>query len=234
VWAIREPVTRYMAARRPSYCSGMKSTIPSATVARLPRYLRCLSDMASTAHQCSSEQLASVSGCTAAQVRKDLSYLGSHGTRGVGYEIVQLMAQIRVVLGMTRNHPVVIIGAGNLGSALSNYKGFANWGFTITGILDVDESKIGTRLNGLVVESIHRLEDIVTSEGVEIGIIATPPGAAQSAADRLIASGVKSILNLAPIILKVPEDVSVRRVDLSTELGILAHHLSIARPTAGP
>lgn len=207
----------------------MTSTIPSATIARLPRYLRCLSDMAATATQCSSDQIAAASGGTAAQVRKDLSYLGSRGTRGVGYDIDQLMAGIREVLGMTRTHPVVIVGAGNLGTALTNYRGFANWGFEIVAIVDVDEQKIGRRIDGLVVESAHRLEEIVSAEEVAIGIIATPPTAAQSAVDRLVASGVKSILNLAPIILKTPDDVTVRRVDLSTELGILAHHLSSAQ-----
>ncbi len=207
----------------------MTSSIPSATVARLPRYLRCLSDMATNAAQCSSEQLASVSGCTAAQVRKDLSYLGSHGTRGVGYDIGQLMGQIRDVLGMNRSHPVVIIGAGNLGTALTNYKGFENWGFAIVAVLDIDEDKIGSPLDGLVVGSVNDLESIIDELGVEIGIITTPPSAAQAAADRMMAAGVKSILNLAPVVLKTQPDVSVRRVDLSTELGILAHHLSAAQ-----
>jgi redox-sensing transcriptional repressor len=207
----------------------MKDSIPSATVARLPRYLRCLSDMASTSTQCSSDQLAAVAGASAAQVRKDLSFLGSRGTRGVGYDIDQLMHQIRDVLGMNRTHPVVIVGAGNLGTALSNYRGFENWGFEIVGVLDVDEEKIGTRVSGIVVESVDRLEAIVADLGVEIGIIATPPGAAQAAANRLVSSGVRSILNLAPVILKTEEGVSVRRVDLSTELGILAFHLSSAQ-----
>ncbi|MFC2153573.1 redox-sensing transcriptional repressor Rex [Actinomycetota bacterium] len=207
----------------------MTSSIPSATVARLPRYLRCLSDMETNAAQCSSEQLASVSGCTAAQVRKDLSYLGSHGTRGVGYDIGQLMGQIRDVLGMNRSHPVVIVGAGNLGTALTNYKGFENWGFSIVAVLDIDEDKIGSPVDGLVVGSVNDLESIIDELGVEIGIITTPPSAAQAAADRMMAAGIKSILNLAPVVLRTPPDVSVRRVDLSTELGILAHHLSAAQ-----
>lgn len=206
----------------------MTSTIPSATVARLPRYLRCLSDLAATTNQCSSDQLADAAGGTAAQVRKDLSYLGTRGTRGVGYDIDSLMARIREVLGMTRTYPVVIVGAGNLGTAITNYKGFTNWGFEIAAIVDVDESKIGRRVDGLVVQSAHRLEEIVETESVSIGIIATPPTAAQQVVDRLVAAGVRSILNLAPIILKIPDHVTVRRVDISTELGILAHHLSSA------
>ncbi len=206
----------------------MSSAIPSATIARLPRYLRCLSDMAATGGQCSSDQLADAAGVTAAQVRKDLSYLGSQGTRGVGYDIESLMASIREVLGMTKTHPVVIVGAGNLGTAITNYKGFSNWGFEVVAIVDVDSSKIGQPVDGLVVQASEHLESIIADEDVAIGIIATPPSAAQAAADRLVASGVRSILNLAPIILKVPDDVTVRRVDISIELGILAHHLSSA------
>ena len=126
---------------------------------------------------------------------------------------------------MATDHPVVIIGAGNLGSALTNYKGFESWGFDIVGLLDVDETKIGQPVDGLTVESISHLERIVDERGVEIGIIATPPSAAQPVADRLSRAGIRSILNLAPTVLKAAEGVSIRRVDLSTELGILAFHL---------
>lgn len=204
----------------------MTERIPSATVARLPRYLRCLSDMAESISTCSSEEIANVAGVNAAQVRKDLSYLGSHGTRGVGYDIDELRSQIRKALGMLNDHPVVIIGAGNLGTALANYGGFENWGFEIEAIVDVDEDKIGMPVNDLVIESLHRLSEIVAAKSITIGIIATPPAAAQGAADRLVEAGIKSILNLAPTILKTSDHVSVRRVDLSTELGILAYHLN--------
>ena len=204
----------------------MKREIPSAAVARLPRYLRCLSDMAETASTCSSEEIALAAGVSAAQVRKDLSYLGSHGTRGVGYDIDELRIQIRKTLGLISHHPVVIVGAGNLGRALANYKGFENWGFEIAAILDIDEDKIGKEIAGVTVESLHKLEEIVDGHSVRVGIIATPPSGAQTVADRLTEAGVKSILNLAPTILKTDDDVSVRRVDLSTELGILAYHLN--------
>jgi len=203
----------------------MKASIPEATVARLPRYLRCLTDMAHTARTCSSEDLAEAAGVNSAQVRKDLSYLGAQGTRGVGYDHEDLRAQIRKALGLTSPHPVVVIGAGNMGSALANYKGFGVWGFEIVALLDVDEERIGSRVDGLVVEPLQNLEAIIASENIEIGILATPPSAAQSVADRLTSAGVNSILNLAPTILKTGDDVSVRRVDLSTELGILAFHL---------
>jgi redox-sensing transcriptional repressor len=204
----------------------MTERIPTATVARLPRYLRCLSDMAESTSTCSSEEIAVVAGVNAAQVRKDLSYLGSHGTRGVGYDIDELRSHIRKELGMLNDHPVVIIGAGNLGTALANYGGFENWGFEIEAIVDVDENKIGTSVGSLVVESLHRLTEIVNAKSIKIGIIATPPSAAQGAADRLMDAGIKSILNLAPTIIKPNDGVSVRRVDLSTELGILAYHLN--------
>jgi redox-sensing transcriptional repressor len=206
----------------------MKPEIPSAAVARLPRYLRCLSDMAETASSCSSEDIALAAGVSAAQVRKDLSYLGSHGTRGVGYEIDELLVQIRKTLGLISHYPVVIVGAGNMGRALSNYNGFENWGFEIVAILDIDDAKIGKDIAGVTVESLHKLEEVVDAHSVRIGIIATPPSGAQTVADRLTEAGVKSILNLAPTILKTSDDVSVRRVDLSTELGILAYHLTKA------
>ena len=181
--------------------------------------------MAHTARTCSSEDLAEAAGVNSAQVRKDLSYLGAKGTRGVGYDHEDLRQQIRKALGLTSSHPVVVIGAGNMGSALANYKGFRVWGFEIVAVLDVDEERIGTRVDGLVVEPLQNLEEIIAAKNVEIGILATPPSAAQSVADRLTNAGVNSILNLAPTILKTGDEVSVRRVDLSTELGILAFHL---------
>ena len=206
----------------------MKPEIPSAAVARLPRYLRCLSDMAETSSSCSSEEIALAARVSAAQVRKDLSYLGSHGTRGVGYDIDELRVQIRKTLGLISHYPVVIVGAGNLGRALANYNGFENWGFEIVAILDIDESKIGKEIAGITVGSLHNLEEVVDEYSVRIGIIATPPSGAQNVTDRLTDAGVKSILNLAPTILKTEDDVEVRRVDLSTELGILAYHLTKA------
>ena len=165
---------------------------------------------------------------TAAQVRKDLSYLGSHGTRGVGYDIEELMSQIKGVLGMTRTYRVIIVGAGNLGSAITKYGGFAAWGFEIVAVVDVDDVKIGSPIDGLTIEPFDSVRIIVPERDVQIGVIATPPDAAQQAADELMAAGIQSILNLAPVILKTRDDVIVRRIDLSTELGILAYHLSSA------
>jgi redox-sensing transcriptional repressor len=200
--------------------------IPGATVSRLPVYLRSLVDLPAGQETCSSEQLAAIAGVNSAQVRKDLSHLGSHGTRGVGYNVAELRSQLRRALGLTQNYSVVLIGAGNLGSALANYGGFDAWGFEIAAVVDADEAKIGLPLGGVHVEGLDALEEIVSNRGVSIAIIATPTQAAQEVADRVTRAGVRSILNFAPAVLQVPRDVKVRRVDLSTELQILTFHLS--------
>jgi len=201
----------------------MRTHIPDATVARLPVYLRCLAMRAGTG-TCSSQDLAKTAGVNAAQVRKDLSFLGAQGVRGVGYDVDELRLEIRSALGLTHEFPVVIAGAGDLGRALANYRGFAEWGFSVGAILDVDARKIGSRIGDLMVESMDDLEEIVAERNVEIGIIATPASHAQVAADRLSAAGIRSILNFAPTVLSL-ERVEIRRVDLSTELQILAYHL---------
>jgi redox-sensing transcriptional repressor len=160
-----------------------------------------------------------------AQVRKDLSYLGSQGTRGVGYDVQDLRRQLREALGLNTGYAVAIVGAGNLGSALSNYDGFAAWGFEVVALFDVDEAKIGRKIGGHEVLTLDDLENIVDERAVAIGIIATPAGAAQEVADRLVAAGLQSILNFAPTVLQIDQGVEVRRVDLSTELQILTFHL---------
>ena len=202
----------------------MKTSIPAATVSRLPVYLRCLDDVPPNATTCSSEQLGAIAGVNSAQVRKDLSYLGSYGVRGVGYQIEDLKTQIGRALGLTRRHPVAIVGAGNLGSALCKYDGFSSWGFEVVALLDVDPKKIGETIAGIHVEALTELERVVDEREVAIGILATPAAVAQEVADRLAAAGVTSILNFAPTVLQVPEGVEVRRVDLSTELQILSFH----------
>ncbi len=199
--------------------------LPEATVARLPLYLRCLAIEAKRGiTTVSSERLAELAGVNAAKVRKDLSYLGSYGTRGVGYEVDNLIVQISRILGLTQDWPVVIVGIGNLGHALANYKGFAARGFRVAALVDADRSKVGEQLEGLVVRHLDDLPAIAAAEGVAIGIIATPATAAQDVADRLVAAGVSSILNFAPAIVTVPPGVSVRKVDLSIELQILSYH----------
>ncbi len=201
----------------------MRTHIPDATVERLPVYLRCLAMRAGTG-TCSSEDLARTAGVNAAQVRKDLSFLEAQGVRGVGYDVDELRLQIRKALGLTHDFPVVIVGAGNLGRALANYGGFAEWGFSVAAIVDVDARKVGSRISGTTVEPMTELEVIVSDHGIEIGIIATPSTQAQNVGDRLAAAGVRSILNFAPTVISI-DGVEVRRVDLSTELQILAYHL---------
>ncbi|RPI25380.1 MAG: redox-sensing transcriptional repressor Rex [Actinobacteria bacterium] len=203
----------------------MKTTIPAATISRLPVYLRCLDDLPRSVATCSSDQLAAIAGVNSAQVRKDLSYLGSYGVRGVGYHVGDLSSQIKKALGLTRGYRVVIIGAGNLGSALAGYGGFEAWGFEVAGLVDIDPAKVGTVLNGAAVEHLDDLERICRERAVAIGIIATPAGAAQEVADRLVEAGVSAILNFAPAVLNARPGVDVRRVDLSTELQILTFHL---------
>jgi len=202
----------------------MKASIPAATVARLPVYLRGLLSLPSDRTTCSSQELAEIAGVKSAQVRKDLSLVGLRGVRGVGYDIDGLRHQITSLLGLDREYRVVIIGAGNLGRALAAFEGFGEWGFTAVALFDVDPAKVGTNVAGLPVASLSRLEEIVEDRDASIGIIATPPEVAQEVADRLSTAGIRSILNFAPTVLKV-DGAEVRRVDLSSELQILAHHL---------
>lgn len=199
--------------------------IPDATVSRLPVYLRILGEQsAAGVDSISSEGLADLAGVNAAKVRKDLSYLGSYGIRGVGYEVDYLVYQVRRELGLTHDWPVVIVGAGNLGQALAGYGGFGERGFPVAGIVDVDASKVGSVLGGVRVRHIDELPQIVATKRVNIGVVATPGAAAQEAADLLVKAGVTSILNFAPVVLTVPRSIEVRKVDLAVELQILSYH----------
>jgi len=199
--------------------------VPEATVGRLPLYLRALVDLAAQAEATiSSETLAGAAGVNSAKVRKDLSYLGSYGTRGVGYDVAYLLHQVRRELGLTQDWPVLIAGAGNLGHALSNYRGFAQRGFRVVAIVDVDPAKVGERIGELRVGHLRDMAGAVQEHEIAIGVICTPGEAAQEVADRMVAAGLRSILNFAPAVIAVPEDVSVRKVDLSTELQILAYY----------
>ena len=199
--------------------------VPEATVGRLPLYLRALVDLAARGEgTISSETLASAAGVNSAKVRKDLSYLGSYGTRGVGYDVAYLLHQVRRELGLTQDWPVLIAGAGNLGHALSNYRGFGQRGFRVAAIVDVDPAKVGEWIGDLRVERLDDLARVVDEHQVAIGVICTPGEAAQEVADRMVAAGLRSILNFAPAVIAVGSDVSVRKVDLSTELQILAYY----------
>ena len=199
--------------------------IPEATVARLPVYLRALSALAEQdITTCSSEELAAAAGVNSAKLRKDLSYLGSYGTRGVGYDVDYLRYQIAREIGVTQDWPVVIVGIGNLGHALANYSGFRSRGFRVVALLDADPERHDEVVAGVDVRPFDDLEQIVGDQSVAIGVIATPAVAAQDVADRMVACGITSILNFAPAVIAVPDGVDVRKVDLSIELQILAYH----------
>ena len=207
-------------------------------MARLPLYYRglreCADEQVATV---SSERLAELAGVNAAKVRKDLSFLGSYGTRGVGYDVEQLLHEISRELGLTQDWPVAIVGFGNLGRALANYHGFGARGYQVVAAFDSDPDKIGQAVGALVVESLEELPRIVADRKVAIGIIATPAAAAQEVADRLAGAGVHSILNFAPTVVTTPAGVSLRKVDLAIELQILSYYQQrgAARPvTAVP
>jgi redox-sensing transcriptional repressor len=199
--------------------------IPEATIARLPLYLRALYTLADRdIASVSSEELAAAAGVNSAKLRKDLSHLGSYGTRGVGYDVDYLIYQVSRELGLTQDWPVVIVGAGNLGRALANYGGFASRGFRVAALLDSDPAVVGSVIAGHRVGAADEMERVVADSGVMIGAITVPAVAAQGICDRLVAAGVTSILNFAPVVLSVPDGVDVRKVDLSIELQILAFH----------
>lgn len=199
--------------------------IPEATVARLPVYLRSLLAMADDKEATvSSERLAELAGVNAAKVRKDLSYLGSYGTRGVGYDVEYLVFQMSRELGLTQDWPVVIAGAGNLGAALANYGGFGDRGFPVVALVDADAAKVGREVAGVPVFHIDDLEDLVEEHEIAIGVIATPAEAGQSVADRMAEAGIPSILNFAPALINVPDGISLRKVDLAVELQILSFY----------
>jgi redox-sensing transcriptional repressor len=200
-------------------------SIPEATVGRLPVYLRALVEIAEGGGTTvSSEHLAEAAGVNSAKLRKDLSHLGSYGTRGVGYDVAYLIHQVRRELGLTQHWPVVIAGIGNLGHALANYRGFAERGFLAAALVDADPEKVGERIEGLAIRHIDELPEIVREHASAIGVISTPAAAAQDVADRMVAAGIRSILNFAPVVLAVPEGVSVRKVDLAIELQILTYY----------
>jgi redox-sensing transcriptional repressor len=202
-----------------------RADVPDATVARLPVYLRALHALAEAGRTTvSSEALAAAAGVGSAKLRKDLSHLGSYGTRGVGYDVEELVFQISRALGLGQRWSVVLVGVGNLGAALAGYGGFDDRGFRIAALLDADASRVGEVVAGLPIRSLAELADVVRDEEVSIGVLAVPAEAAQDVCDQLVAAGVRSILNFAPTVLQVPDGVDVRRVDLSNELQILSFH----------
>lgn len=216
------------AARRRLTVPGLRGasrSVPGATVARLPLYLRALVALEDGGvSTVSSEELATSSGVTSTKLRKDLSYLGSYGRRGVGYDVAGLRAHIEEAMGLTSDLPVVIVGVGNLGRALADYGGRTGRGFRVVALLDADPTLVGRDVGGVQIRLVDDLESVVASTPGCIGVVAVPASAAQEVTDRLVAAGVVSILTFAPVSLEVPETVAVRKVDLGVELQILAYH----------
>lgn len=209
--------------------------IPEATVARLPIYQRLLLELVgSGTGTVSSEQLAAMAGVNASKVRKDLSFLGSFGTRGSGYEADFLLSQIDRELGLDHDWPVAIVGIGNLGRALANAPGFTSRGFRVSALFDVAPSLIGARVRGIAIRHLDDFEEELASDPPAIGVIATPAADAQSVADRMVQADIRAILNFASRVLTVPPGVLLRDVDLSIELQVISFHLSHQHEAGAP
>jgi redox-sensing transcriptional repressor len=208
--------------------------IPEATVLRLPVYQRILAELERAgASTVSSEQLATLARVNAAKVRKDLSLLGSFGTRGAGYDTAFLIEQIDRELGLDRAWPLVIAGIGNLGRALARSQGFAARNFHVTALLDTDPAIIGEQVDGVVVRHVDDLPEIAADSPLAIGVITTPASVAQRVADMMVGAGVRSILNFAPRVLEVPPDILLRYVDLSIELQVMSFYQSRSLERSG-
>ena len=201
--------------------------IAESTVRRLSVYLRFLEDFESRGMATvSSDELARRGGTTSAQVRKDLSFFGSFGKRGLGYPVPELTGRLREILGLGHQWHVYIVGAGKIGAALASYRGFRERGFAVTGIYDSDPAKIGRKVEGLVVRDMEQLEGDVARERPDIAILAVPSDAVQRAVDRLVKAGLKAILNFAPVQVQAPADVTIRTVNMAMELEALSYALT--------
>ncbi|MBI2072067.1 MAG: redox-sensing transcriptional repressor Rex [Gemmatimonadetes bacterium] len=200
--------------------------IAESTVRRLSLYLRFLEEFQSQGiATISSEALATRGGTTSAQVRKDLSFFGSFGKRGLGYSVPELVGKLRDILGLKRTYQVVVVGAGKIGSALAQYPGFGQRGFHVAAVYDADPKKVGADWNGLVVQDVQHLEQDLARAPVDIAILATPAAAAAQVSDRLVQAGIRAILNFAPVQLEVPAHVVVKNVNMAMELEALSYAL---------
>lgn len=204
-----------------------KRHVPAATVPRLTLYLRKLRELqARGVERVASQELAAMIGSNAAQIRKDLSYFGGFGTRGVGYEVSRLIAEITRSLGLDRSWNVIIVGAGLLGTALARYRGFAEQGFRVVGVFDRSPTVIGASFGPGRVRSIEDLEAFCAQEHVDIALVTVPAAEAQGTVDRLARAGVRAVVNFAPVKVTAPAEVTVRPVDLSSELMVLTYALT--------
>ncbi|KLU59558.1 redox-sensing transcriptional repressor Rex [Peptococcaceae bacterium CEB3] len=204
--------------------------IPEATIIRLSVYSRYLTEVDRKGIiTISSGDIAEGVGVSPAQVRKDLAYFGEFGTRGVGYNVKDLRRHILKILGLSVDWSVSLVGLGNLGLALSSYKGFRERGFVITSVFDNDPQKLGTSVHGVEVMPVERLEEVVRQNRTQIGIICVPSAASQEIADKLVRAGVQAILNFAPGVLNVPPEVELRNVDLAVNLEVLTFNVGAQR-----
>ena len=201
--------------------------VPEATIKRLSIYMRVLKDLEKKGVEViSSAELADICGVNAAQIRKDLTYFGEFGIRGVGYYVKELHFDIRKVLGLNQRRNVALVGVGNLGRALASYRSFSEHGYNFVAAFDVDPERVGESLrDGIEIHSMDDLATFAAEHRLEIAIITTPAEAAQRAADQIVAAGIRGILNFAPTQIQVPVDVKVKKVDLTTEFDNLVYHL---------
>lgn len=207
--------------------SESKSRIPESTIRRLSLYLRFLQEAAAAGQATiSSDELAQRGGTTSAQVRKDLSFFGSFGKRGLGYSVPELLGAVEGILGLDRSWNVALVGAGKIGSALISYRNFQQRGFVIRAVFDSDAQKIGRRWGSATILPDNEMEAVLRAQGIEMAIIAVPGDAAQPVADRLVQAGIRAILNFAPVRLRVPDSVALRNVDMVVEMEGLSFALA--------
>ena len=201
--------------------------IAESTVRRLSIYLNFLEDLEERGvPTTSSDDLAKLGGTTSAQVRKDLSFFGSFGKRGLGYSVPELSSRLRKILGLGRRWRVCIVGAGNIGSALARYAGFADRGFFVTGVYDSDPSKIGTRSVGVTIQDTAHLKGDIEADRYDIVVLTVPPETAQGIVDLAVKAGIRAILSFAPVQLSVPDHVELRTVNMAMELEALTFALT--------
>jgi len=208
-----------------------RKNIPSVTINRLSIYHRCLEKLIENIDKkkpkyISSSEIAEMTRINSAQIRKDLAYFGEFGKRGIGYPVIDLGKELKKILGLDKKWSVIIAGAGNLGKALVKYKGFQKRGFIIKGIFDNNPSKIGKKLDHTFIYDIKEIEKFIQAENINIGILVVPADSAQEVADKMVAGGIKAILNFAPIHIVLPPKIKINDVDLSIEFERLTHYLS--------
>ena len=206
--------------------------IPYVAINRLSIYYRCLERISEVKNLgdfevISSSEMAEITGINSAQIRKDLAYFGEFGKRGVGYSLKNLSKELKNILGLDKKWPIIIVGAGNLGQALINYKGLKKRGFVIEGIFDNSPIKIGEKLRQIIIQDVKEIENFIKKKNIKIAVLTVPATSAQEVADRMVRGGIKAILNFAPIRIILSPEVKIHNVDLSIEFEGLTYYLSL-------